>query len=258
MFELVNKSAIVLGGAGGIGKEICVQLVNRGLKKLAIIDVVEEALCKDLFKNLDSYTYKQCSVTDEPKLREYMTSLKSSMGGLDLVVNSAGILDEQSPKRTIDINYGGVVNSTLIGIELMRKDRPGNKGGVIVNISSISALGGHFWLPIYAGTKHAVLGFTRSLVNKKFFEKTGVSFMAICPGVTETPLAVVDAFCGRHQFQDMKDEVKRILDSFPSQGVECVGKCVLEALDDGENGSTWQCENNRIEKLKIIDYPKFA
>lgn len=57
---------------------------------------------------------------------------------------------------------GGVVNSTLIGIDLMRKDE-GMRGGVIVNIASITALGPHFWIPIYAGSKHAVLGFTRSL-----------------------------------------------------------------------------------------------
>ncbi len=57
---------------------------------------------------------------------------------------------------------GGVVNSTLIGIDLMRKDK-GMLGGTIVNIASITALGPHFWLPVYAGSKHAVLGFTTSL-----------------------------------------------------------------------------------------------
>lgn len=60
-----------------------------------------------------------------------------------------------------------MVNSTMIGIDLLRKDK-GMRGGSIVNIASITALGSHFWLPVYAGTKHAVLGFTRSLkVNSK-------------------------------------------------------------------------------------------
>lgn len=44
----------------------------------------------------------------------------------------------------------------------MRKDK-GMRGGIIINIASITGLGAHFWLPIYAGSKHAVLGFTRSL-----------------------------------------------------------------------------------------------
>lgn len=57
------------------------------------------------------------------------------------------------------------MNSTIIGIDLMRKDN-GMRGGSIVNIASITALGSHFWLPVYAGSKHAVLGFTRSLIVK--------------------------------------------------------------------------------------------
>lgn len=39
--------------------------------------------------------------------------------------------------------------------------------------------------------------------------------------------------------------------------VDIVGACIIAALNDGENGSAWQCENGRIEKLKIVDYPKF-
>lgn len=54
------------------------------------------------------------------------------------------------------------MNSTTIAIDLMRKDN-GMRGGFIVNVASITALGSHFWLPVYAGSKHAVLGFTRSL-----------------------------------------------------------------------------------------------
>lgn len=63
------------------------------------------------------------------------------------------------------------MNSTLIGIELMRKDN-GMKGGVIVNVASIFGLNANFASPVYAGTKHAVLGFTRSL--KVHFEKNAI------------------------------------------------------------------------------------
>lgn len=96
----------------------------------------------------------------------------------------------------------------------MRIDK-GGKGGIVVNIASITSLGAHFWLPIYAGSKHAVLGFTRSLNNDKFYERTGVKFMAICPGVTHTPLASTED--GRHCFPEMKEEVLRLLNTFPKQ-----------------------------------------
>lgn len=115
------------------------------------------------------------------------------------------------------ITKGGVVNSTMIAIDLMHKNKASGMGGVVINIASITALGAHFWLPIYAGSKHAVLGFTRSLTNEKFYERTGVKFMSICPGVTHTPLATREAFIGKHCFPEMKDEVGRLLDTFPAQ-----------------------------------------
>jgi len=257
--NFANTSAVVLGGIGGIGREISVQLMKRGVKNLAIIDVVDEATAiaalGSEFKSI-KFIYKQCSVTDESNLRKIMGQIKDELEWVDVIVNSAGVIDETNSKRTIDINYGGVVNSTLIGIDLMRKDE-GMRGGTIVNIASITALGGHFWLPIYAGSKHAVLGFTRSLKNDKFFDETGIKFIAICPGVTNTPLTDFDEFFTKPLFPTMIDEVKAIIDTFARQEVDIVAKCIIAALEDGENGSTWQCENDRIEKLKITEYPKF-
>lgn len=64
--------------------------------------------------------------------------------------------------KKINTFQGGVVNSTLIGIDLMRKDN-GMRGGTIVNIASTAALSTRFIFPLYTSSKHAVLGFTRSL-----------------------------------------------------------------------------------------------
>jgi len=257
--DFTYKSAVVLGGIGGIGKAICLHFMKRGLKSLAIIDVLDETKAlTSLGGNFKAIKliYKQCSVTDEPQLRKCMAQIKDELEGVDIIINSSGILDETQWKNTIDINYGGVVNSTLIGIDLMRKDK-GMGGGVIVNIASIAALSTPFSAPIYAGSKHAVLAFTRSLKNDKFFEKIGVKFIAICPGVTDTPLMDFEKFFNRQLFPSMVDEVKSMFSNIRSQNVDVVGACVVAALDDGENGSTWRCENNRIEKLKMFEYPNF-
>jgi len=257
--NFTNTTAIVLGGIGGIGKEVCLQMIRRGLTNLAVIDIVDEATA---ISSLDTefksirFIYKSCSVTDESELRKCMTQIKDELESVDVIVNSVGVLDETNPSRAISINYGGVVNSTLIGIDLMRKDK-GMQGGTIVNIASVAALGAHFWIPVYAGTKHAVLGFTRSLKNDKFFEETGVKFIAICPGVTNTQLTTPEAFFGQQLFPTMIEEVVALYRGFARQEADIVGKCVINALDDGENGSTWQCENGRIEKINIVDYPKF-
>jgi len=185
-----------------------------------------------------------------------MSQIKEELEWVDVIVNSVGVVDETNPNRTISINYGGVVNSTLIGIGLMRKDK-GMRGGTIINITSVAALCAPFWIPVYAGTKHAVLGFTRSLKNDKFFEETGIKFIAICPGITNTQLTCTEVSKRKQLFPTMIDEITAIYRSFARQEVDVVGKCVIDALEDGENGSTWQCENGHIEKIHILEYPKF-
>lgn len=81
---------------------------NIPLQSLAVIDLIDEATARnsfgDEFKTI-KFLYKQCSVTDEPELRKCMGEIKEELEGIGIIVNSAGILDETQPKRTIDINY---------------------------------------------------------------------------------------------------------------------------------------------------------
>lgn len=75
---------------------------------LAVIDILDEASSlEEEFKNV-KFVYKKCSVTDEQELRKCMTQIRDSLGWVDVIVNSVGVLDETSPKRTIDINYVGI------------------------------------------------------------------------------------------------------------------------------------------------------
>lgn len=69
----------------------------------------------------------------------------------------------------------------------MGKDK-GGKGGTVINLASILGLQGLEGCPIYVGTKHFVIGFTRSIGTPFYFEKHGVNVMALCPGVTDTEL----------------------------------------------------------------------
>lgn len=64
----------------------------------------------------------------------------------------------------------------------------GGKGGVIVNIASILGLQPLAGCPVYVGTKHFVIGFSRSFGSPYHFNQTGVKVMMMCPGVTDTPL----------------------------------------------------------------------
>lgn len=85
-------------------------LLNLIPQNLAIIDIIDEDQVTNSlpaeFKNI-KFIYKQCSVADEPKLRECMTRIKEELGWVDIIVNSAGIAEDRNAKKTIDINYVG-------------------------------------------------------------------------------------------------------------------------------------------------------
>lgn len=134
-------------------------------------------------------------------------------------------------------------------MELLRKDKGGH-GGIILNFASIASFGSHFWAPIYCGTKHAVLAFTRSIVYDKFFNISGISFITVCPGVTLTSLLTAGGLYVSHiTSEDFMDDVKDMVARLGIQKADIVGQCTVEALKDGENGAVWLVENGKIEKL---------
>uniref|UniRef100_A0A336KD69 CSON014230 protein n=1 Tax=Culicoides sonorensis TaxID=179676 RepID=A0A336KD69_CULSO len=262
--NLNEKAVIILGGLGGIGKAICKCLNQNGVKKLAIIDILNEDCAVAIFKFLDissselNLIYKKCCVTDKDLLNQHMSEIKSEFGSLDIVINAAGIANEIDPEKLIAVNFHGTVNSSLTAINLMRKDmNKSSNGGTIINIASVAALRPVFFLPIYSGTKHAILGFTRSLIDDAFYNRTGIKFIVICPGATRTPIVGKEHVIDKFLFPEMLDQVKKLSKEMKFQEPEIVAKCILTALEDNENGSVWQCENSRMEKLNIYNYNEF-
>lgn len=78
-----------------------------------------------------------------------------------------------------------MVQGNLLGLKYMTKENSGN-GGVIINMSSITGLQATSACPIYSGTKHFVIGFSRSLGDSYHYDRTGVKIITLCPGVTDT------------------------------------------------------------------------
>lgn len=133
----------------------------------------------------------------------------------------------------------------------MRKDRNGS-GGLIINIASVAGIQ-HVPLifPVYAGTKHAIVGFTRSFVHPFFEKVTGISYILICPGNTDTQLVQNNFMVDQSPFQDFRKVVQKIVDQTEVQSPEVIGDCVIEAIEDGANGSIWVSRNNKNEKVTL-------
>ncbi|XP_017493504.1 PREDICTED: alcohol dehydrogenase-related 31 kDa protein-like isoform X3 [Rhagoletis zephyria] len=165
-FNLYAKNVVYIGGFGGIGVETCKQLLQKGVANLMILDKTwNESAHKEL-NAVDTqrvFQFMEFDITcGLDKTRQVFARIMEKFGYIDVLINGAGICDEQDYDLIIAVNFTGTINATLVAYDLMDRSRDG-QGGVVVNISSVAALTPFPVLPIYSGTKGGVLSFTRAL-----------------------------------------------------------------------------------------------
>ncbi|CAH2043370.1 unnamed protein product, partial [Iphiclides podalirius] len=141
----------------------------------------ESSSCKVIFV--------KCDVANEKDADEAFKLVIEQFKQLDVVINNAGIMVDNPAtwRKACDVNWQGLVDFTMKGIKHMRKDE-GGAGGTIINVSSVAGLCRLPFLPIYCGSKAAVLHFSQSIAHGSFYAKTGVRVLTVCFGPTLTPL----------------------------------------------------------------------
>ncbi|XP_029956202.1 15-hydroxyprostaglandin dehydrogenase [NAD(+)]-like [Salarias fasciatus] len=189
--SLTGKSAVVTGAGLGIGKAMAEILLLNGAK-VAILDVNKTALqsLKESLKKEhgpEKTLFLECDVESEQQLTAAFQKAADTFGGVDILVNNAGVLDEAAWEKTISINIVGVIRGTYVALEHMNK-LSGGRGGVIINTASMAGLVPLLFCPVYTATKHAVIGFTRSIAAAAELSGYGIRFNAICPGFVQTDL----------------------------------------------------------------------
>ena len=192
-------SALITGGSSGIGLAIgrmlrdegfTVTLVSRTAEKVeaAAAELGAHAIAADVSKEEDC-----ARVVEEHVARE---------GGLDLLVNSAGIgiagrVEDAQLKhidRQLAINVRGLILVTQAAIPHLRRTK-----GWIVNLASIAGTQPVAILPVYAASKAAVISLTHSL--NADLDDDGVRAIAICPGFVDTPMAEFAGIPGEEMIQ---------------------------------------------------------
>ncbi|XP_061712013.1 15-hydroxyprostaglandin dehydrogenase [NAD(+)]-like isoform X2 [Cydia pomonella] len=153
-----------------------------GLQHIAVLDVDEtsgKALQYELNTKYGSgkTTFYQCDVTNDNQLITAFDSLVKEQGNIDVVINNAAIMNDNVYRKEIEINVTALVTSTLKALELMRVDE-GGKGGTIINVSSTAALKQSSLMPVYFGTKAAVLQFSNCIGNRVRGRGLGVGVQA--------------------------------------------------------------------------------
>ncbi|XP_068994074.1 uncharacterized protein [Neodiprion pinetum] len=242
--QVENKIALVTGGARGIGFAYATELLRNGAAHVAILDLATspglEAANKLNVEFGDGRAiFIECDVTKDIEFKAAFVKVIEELGGLDIVINNAGIVNESQYDLTININLTAVVRGTILGLQHMGKDK-GGKGGVIVNTSSIYGLDPGPWLPVYGATKHGVVGLSRSFGLPYHYEKTGVKVLAMCPSFTDTKLLNEVGDC-TGPFVD-KEAAMNDIKSQSLQKPENVGKALVDIISRGNSGSVWISE----------------
>lgn len=203
MRGLENKVAVVTGGGGGIGTQICSRLAAEG-SLVAVLDIDGDAARRTVERIGDAGRACAVSVdiTDPDSVRRAIAEVVEAYGTVDILVNNAG-WDRGAPfletdpelwAKIIAINYQGPLNMHREVLPLMAS----RGGGRVVNIASDAGRVGSSGEAVYAGCKAAVIAFGKSVARE--LARRGITINAVCPGPTDT--AFFRDFAGEGEYGD--------------------------------------------------------
>jgi 3alpha(or 20beta)-hydroxysteroid dehydrogenase len=186
---LDGRVAIVSGGARGMGAAFCERLVRAGARVVIgdLLDDEGQALAVTLG---EAGRFEHLDVTSETSWAEVVSAAQDWGGGVDVLVNNAGILRRTRLSGGSVATYRAVVDVNQLGVYLgMRAvvdPMIGRGGGSIVNISSIDGLVGMPEMAAYVATKWAVRGMTKTAAVE--LGPLGIRCNSIHPGYIDTPM----------------------------------------------------------------------
>jgi NAD(P)-dependent dehydrogenase (short-subunit alcohol dehydrogenase family) len=188
MERLEGKRAVVTGAGAGIGRAIALRLAGEGAR-VALADVDEEA-AKNVASEIAGETLaRRTDVTRADEVEALVSSVVDGWGGLDVMVNNAGVGVAATAVDTTIEDYDRVmdvcVRGTLLGMKYAIPAMRDSGGGSIINMSSVAALVGITDRAVYSAAKGAILSLTRAAAIDHVEE--GVRVNCIAPGTVDTP-----------------------------------------------------------------------
>jgi 3-oxoacyl-[acyl-carrier protein] reductase len=215
--KLQDRIAVVTGGGSGIGRAICLLFAAEGAH--VVVNDIDAAAAEATVKQMGRGRALPADVADSAQVKAMFGAVEREFGGLDVLVNNAGIasggpedrkglrdraetrirealsgqgasthldatesLDDASWRRMLAVHLDGTFYCTREALRLMRL----RGRGAIVNLSSVAALMGLASVPHYSAAKGGILAFTRAVAQD--VGSRGIRVNAICPGYIDTPM----------------------------------------------------------------------
>ncbi len=188
-----NKHIVITGGSSGLGLELAYRLaeeearltlIARNLHKLR----KAEAAIKQRVPDVDIQV-RSVDVCNEDNINAAMNEVAESNQGIDILINSAGVLREgyfekipmSDFREVMEINFFGILHATRAALPYLEKSK-----GRLVNVASVAGLTGVFGYTPYCSSKHALIGLSESLRYE--LKSKGISVHVVCPGEFDSPM----------------------------------------------------------------------
>jgi 3-oxoacyl-[acyl-carrier protein] reductase len=188
MISFKNKKILITGATGGIGNELVKKFINLGGNVIATGTKAEKLdIIKKKYPNVKIQRF---DILDHPRIEEFINEVALELGGLDILINNAGInrdnlsirMKNEEWKKVIDVNLTSTFLLCKYSIKIMLK----NKFGRIVNVTSIVSHTGNLGQSNYAASKAGIIGMSKSLAIE--YARKNITITCVSPGFIATDM----------------------------------------------------------------------
>lgn len=200
IYDLKGRRALVTGGAQGLGESYARALAAAGAQ-VAIADLQDRGaeVAADLG---EGHHFVRHDVADDTSWQEAIDSTVSALGGLDILINNAGVeitslltdIDAHEARKLLDVNVLGTILGLKHGLRAMRPGGSAGEGGTIINVASVAARISFPGIAVYSATKSAIDRLTRVAAMESGKLGYGVRVNCLLPGLV--PNAMGAALAG--------------------------------------------------------------
>lgn len=195
--DLTGRTALVTGGAQGLGEGMARTLAAAGARVL-VADIQDDLAAKVAESLGEGHGSVHLDVTDESHWEAAVAAAVDRLGGLDIVVNNAGVevtsllvdVDPDSVRRQLEINVLGTTLGLKHAFRTMRPGGPAGRGGTVINVASVAATIAFPGIAVYSATKSAIDRLTRVGAMEAGKLGYGVRVNCICPGLVPTAMGM--------------------------------------------------------------------